>query len=89
MVNICTTPPAGPAERMRRYRRWRREGYRYVRIPLHVMEIDDLTAMGHLNEEQASGTAKRSNRLFSGSSTMHWMRCAVLSCALSNAIGSR
>ena len=51
MVNICTTPPAGPAERMRRYRRRRREGYHYVRIPLHATEIDDLIKMGRLNEE--------------------------------------
>jgi hypothetical protein len=37
---------------MRLYRRRRREGYRYVCIPLHVTEIDDLIAMGHLNEEE-------------------------------------
>jgi hypothetical protein len=40
---------------MRRYRRRRREGYRYVRIPLHATEIDDLIEMGRLNEEQRQG----------------------------------
>jgi hypothetical protein len=30
------------AERMRLYRKRRRQGLRYIRIPLHVTEIDDL-----------------------------------------------
>jgi hypothetical protein len=30
------------AERMRLYRQRRRQGMQYVRIPLHVMEIDQL-----------------------------------------------
>jgi hypothetical protein len=34
--------PASAAERMRLYRQRRRRGDRYVRIPLHVTEIDQL-----------------------------------------------
>jgi hypothetical protein len=41
-----------PAARMRRYRRRRRQGLHYVRIPLHVTEIDTLIRMGLLTEEQ-------------------------------------
>jgi hypothetical protein len=40
------------AERMRLYRKRRREGMRYVRIPLHVTEIDDLVRLGFLRGEQ-------------------------------------
>ena len=35
-------PPKGAAERMRLYRERRQQGLRYVRIQLHVTEIDDL-----------------------------------------------
>jgi hypothetical protein len=41
-----------PAERMRLYRKRRREGMQLVCIPLHVTEIDDLIRMGRLNEAQ-------------------------------------
>ena len=40
------------AERMRLYRKRRRQGLQYVRIPLHVTEINDLIQMGRLNEDQ-------------------------------------
>ena len=40
------------AERMRLYRKRRREGMRYVRIPLHVTKIDDLVRLGFLRGEQ-------------------------------------
>ena len=40
------------SERMRLYRKRRREGMRYVRIPLHVTEIDDLVRLGFLRGEQ-------------------------------------
>ena len=36
------------AERMRLYRKRRQEGMRYVRIPLHVMEVDALIRIGRL-----------------------------------------
>jgi hypothetical protein len=39
------------AERMRLYRKRRREGMRYVRIPLHVMEVDALIRIGRLKED--------------------------------------
>ena len=39
------------AERMRLYRKRRREGMRYVRIPLHVTEIDALIRIGRLKED--------------------------------------
>jgi hypothetical protein len=41
-----------PAERMRLYRKRRREGMQLVRIPLHVTEIDELVCLGLLQEEQ-------------------------------------
>ncbi len=37
---------------MRLYRKRRREGMRYVRIPLHVTKIDDLVRLGFLRGEQ-------------------------------------
>jgi hypothetical protein len=40
------------AERMRLYRKRRRQGLQYVRIPLRVTEIDDLIRMGLLGEDQ-------------------------------------
>ena len=39
------------AERMRLYRKRRQEGIRYVRIPLHVMEVDVLIRIGRLKED--------------------------------------
>jgi len=45
-----STSPA--AKRMRRYRKRRRSGMRYVRISLHVTEIEDLIRLGHLSEER-------------------------------------
>ena len=38
------------AERMRAYRKRRREAMRYVRIPLHVTKIDVLIRIGRLKE---------------------------------------
>jgi hypothetical protein len=40
------------AQRMRRYRKQRRLGLRYVRIPLHVTDIDALIRMRLLKEDQ-------------------------------------
>jgi hypothetical protein len=37
---------------MRLYRKRRREGMRYVRIPLHVSEIDALIRLGLLPKER-------------------------------------
>ena len=39
------------AERMRLYRKRRREAMRYVRIPLHVTEVDALVRLGFLRGE--------------------------------------
>ena len=39
------------AERMRLYRKRRREGMRLVRIPLHVTEVDALIRIGRLKED--------------------------------------
>jgi hypothetical protein len=44
--------PSDVAERMRLYRRRRRQGVHYVRVPLHVTEIDTLIHMGLLTEDQ-------------------------------------
>ena len=49
-VRARSSSPA--AERMRLYRKRRREGMQYVRIPLHVTEIDDLVRLGFLRGEQ-------------------------------------
>jgi hypothetical protein len=40
------------SDRMRLYRQRHRQGLRYVRIPLHVTQIDDLIRMGRLKEDQ-------------------------------------
>jgi hypothetical protein len=40
------------AERMRLYRKRRRQGLQLVRIPLRATEIDDLVRMGRLTEDQ-------------------------------------
>ncbi|HVI66739.1 MAG TPA: hypothetical protein VM910_29810 [Bradyrhizobium sp.] len=53
MSNIPPTRSSSPAaERMRLYRKRRRNGMQYVRIPLHVTDIDDLIRTGRLKEEQ-------------------------------------
>jgi hypothetical protein len=44
--------PLNVAERMRLYRRRRRHGEKFVRISLHVTEIDTLVRMGLLTKEQ-------------------------------------
>jgi hypothetical protein len=44
--------PATAAERMRLYRKRRRHGMRYVRVPLHVTEVDSLVRIGLLKEDQ-------------------------------------
>ena len=49
-VRARSSSPA--AERMRLSRKRRREGMQYVRIPLHVTEIDDLVRLGFLRGEQ-------------------------------------
>jgi hypothetical protein len=43
--------PPSAAERMRVYRKRRREGMRLVCIPLHVTEIDVLIRIGRLKED--------------------------------------
>jgi len=40
------------AERMRRYRRRRRQGLQSVRLELHVTDIDDLIRLGLLKEDE-------------------------------------
>jgi hypothetical protein len=40
------------AERMRLYRKRRRQGLQYVRIELHATEIDDLIRMGLLKQDK-------------------------------------
>jgi len=40
------------AERMRLYRKRRRQGLRYVRIELHVTDVDSLIRIRLLKEEQ-------------------------------------
>ena len=55
--SFCPTGTATPKattefKRMRLYRKRRREGMRYVRIPLHVTKIDELVRLGFLRGEQ-------------------------------------
>ncbi len=53
MSNIPTSrSPSPAAQRMRRYRKQRRQGLRYIPIPLHVTDIDALIRMGLLKEHQ-------------------------------------
>jgi hypothetical protein len=51
-ANVRTRSFSAAAERMRLYRKRRRDGMRYVRIPLHVTDIDALIRMRLLKEEQ-------------------------------------
>ena len=44
--------PSPAAGRMRLYRKRRRQGLQYVRVELHVTEVDSLIRMGLLKEEQ-------------------------------------
>ena len=46
-----TEVPPNAAERMRLYRKRRRQGLQFVRIPLHVTEIDALIRIGRLKED--------------------------------------
>ena len=53
MSNIPTSrSPSPAAQRMRRYRKQRRQGQRSVRIPLHETDCDVLIRMGLLKEDQ-------------------------------------
>jgi hypothetical protein len=53
MSNIHPTRSSSPAaQRMRRYRKQRRQGLRSVRILLDETDIDTLIPMGFLKEEQ-------------------------------------
>ena len=53
MSNISPTPSSSPAaQRMRRYRKQRRQGLRSVRILLDETDIDALIRMGLLKEDQ-------------------------------------
>jgi hypothetical protein len=47
---VSRVKPKGAAERMRLYRRRRQQGVRYIRIPLHVTDIDDLVCTGRLTQ---------------------------------------
>jgi hypothetical protein len=52
MGKTMTKVPPSAAERMRLYRKRQRQGLQYVRILLHVTEIDALIHMGLLKEDQ-------------------------------------
>jgi len=52
MDTMTRSTPSTAAERMRRYRKRRRDGMQYVRIPLHVTEIDGLIRIRFLKEEE-------------------------------------
>jgi hypothetical protein len=53
MSDIPTSRSSTPAaQRMRRYRKHRREGQRSVRIPLYETDCDVLIRMGLLKEDQ-------------------------------------
>ena len=52
MIGKTRTVPVPVSERMRLYRQRRRQGIRFVRIPLHVTSIDDLIWFGLLKQEQ-------------------------------------
>ena len=53
MSNIPTSRSSSPAaQHMRRYRKQRKQGLRYIPIPLHETDIDALIRMRHLKEDQ-------------------------------------
>ena len=53
MINISPTRSSTPAaQRMRRYRKHRRQGLRPVRILVDETDIDALICMKHLTEDQ-------------------------------------
>jgi len=53
MSNISQTRSSSPAaQRMRRYRKQRRQGLRSVRVLLDETDIDALIRMRHLKEDQ-------------------------------------
>jgi hypothetical protein len=53
MSNIASSRSSSPgAQRMRRYRKRRRQQMRYIPIPLHASEIDALIRMRLLKNEQ-------------------------------------
>jgi hypothetical protein len=53
MSNIPPSRSSSPAaQRMRRYRKQRKQGLRYIPIPLHETDIDALICMGLLKEDQ-------------------------------------
>ena len=53
MSDIPPTRSSSPgAQRMRRYRKRRRQRMQYIPIPLHVSEIDALIRMRLLKDEQ-------------------------------------
>jgi len=53
MSNIPPSRSSSPAaQRMRRYRKQRKQGLRYIPIPLHETDIDALIRMRFLKEAQ-------------------------------------
>jgi hypothetical protein len=54
MGKTMTKVPPTAAERMRLHRKRQRQGLQYVRILLHVTEIDALIHMGLLKDDQRS-----------------------------------
>jgi hypothetical protein len=52
MNTPSTKTTSTAAERMRAYRKRRREGVRYARVALHVTEIDALVRLRLLRHEQ-------------------------------------
>jgi hypothetical protein len=52
LAKTMTKEPSSAAERMRLYRKRQRQGLEYVRILLHVTEIDALIHMGLLKNDQ-------------------------------------
>jgi hypothetical protein len=53
MSNISPSRSSSPAaQRMRRYRKQRKQGLRYIPIPLHETDIDALIRMRLLKEDQ-------------------------------------
>jgi len=66
MSNIPPSRSSSPAaQRMRLYRKRRRDGMQYVRIRLHVRDIDDLIRIGLLKEEQRHDAEALQNAVLS------------------------
>ena len=64
-----------PAERMRLYRKRQRQGLQYVRILLHVTDIDGLIHLGLLKDDQRTDADAPQVRFWASSTGQRSVTC--------------